>query len=145
MNPIYNTLNEMIKKSREMFLKGLWCSAKIQTSLPPFTSVGEMWGDGIKAHWMHYCVCNIKLGKSSTKIPRYKPWNRLALSFFKKWEWQNNEYSDFFDNAEFDKVINVHLKIHCLLLKHPFAPIKKLNIKKRKHTTIPYKKKKMKM
>ena len=129
----------MIKKSREMFSKGLWCWAKIQTTLPPLTSVGEMWGDGIKTNWMCYCVCNLKVGKSSTKIPWYKSSKRLALSFFKKWEF------DFFYNAQFDKVFNVHSKTHCLPLTHPFAPINRLNIKKRKHTTIPSKKKKTKM
>ena len=77
----------MIKKSREMFLKGLWCWDKIQTTLPPLTSAGEMWGDGINAHQMRYCVYAIKVGKSSTKIPWYKPLNRPAFSFFKKWEW----------------------------------------------------------
>ena len=98
----------MIKKSREMFLKGLWYWDKIQTTLPPLTSVGEMWGHGISAHQMCYCVCTIKVGKSSTKIPWYKHSNKLAFSFFKNWEWQNNEYSDFSDNAQFDKVFNVH-------------------------------------
>ena len=98
----------MIKKSREMFLKGLWCWDKIQTTLLPLTSVGEMWGDGINAHQMCYCVCTIKVGKSSTKIPWCKPLNKPAFSFFKKWEWQNNEYSDFFANVQFDKVFNVH-------------------------------------
>ena len=68
----------------------------------PLTGMGEMWGHGIKAHTMCYCVCNLKVGKwspTSMKIPWYKPSNRLALSFlfiFMKWEWQNNEYSDFF-------------------------------------------------
>ena len=66
----------MIKKSREMFLKGLWWSDKIQTTLPPLRSVGEMCGDKINAHQMCYCVCTIKVGKSSTKIPWYKPRNR---------------------------------------------------------------------
>jgi len=85
----------MIKKIRKMFLKG------------------EMWGHGIKAHQKCYCVCSLNVGKwspTSTKIPWYKPSNRPALSFFlfyyyyyyyfMKWEWQNNEYSYFFDNAQ---------------------------------------------
>ena len=135
----------MIKKSREMFLKGLRYWDKIQTTLPPLTSVVEMWGDGINAHQMCYCACTTKVGKSSTKIPWYKHSNRLAFSFFKKWEWQNNEYSNFFDNAQFDEVFFVHSYTHCLLLTHLFTPINRLNMKKRKHTTIPYKKKKTKM
>ena len=98
----------MIKKSREMFLIGLWCWDKIQTTLPPLRSAGEMCGDGINTHQMCYCVCTVKFGKSSTKIPWYKPRNRLDFSFFKKWEWQNNEYSVFFANAQFDKVFNAH-------------------------------------
>ena len=71
-------------------------------------SVGEMWGDGINAHQMCSCVCTIKVGTSSTKIPWYKHSNKLTFSFFKKWEWQNNVYFDFSDNAQFDKVFNVH-------------------------------------
>ena len=98
----------MIKKIREMFLKGLWCWDKIQTTHPPLTSVGEIWGDGINAHQMCYRVCTRKVGKSSTKILWYEHSNRQAFSFFKKWEWLNNEYSDFSDSSQFDKVFNVH-------------------------------------
>ena len=72
------------------------------------SSVVEMWGDGINAHQMCYRVCTKKVGKSSTKIPWYEHSNRQAFSFFKKWEWQNNEYSDFSGSAQFDKVFNVH-------------------------------------
>ena len=50
--PIYRTLNEMIKKIREMFLKGSCGWALIQVTLPPLTSVGEGWGHRIKASWM---------------------------------------------------------------------------------------------
>ena len=93
----------MIKKSWEMFLEGLWCWDKIQTTLPPLRSAGEMCGDGINAHQMCYCVCTVKVGKSATKIPWYKTRNIPDFSFFKKWELQNNKYSVFFDKAQFDK------------------------------------------